>query len=98
MNDERTPRTFKDEEYEDAPRTEQREKAPKKPKLVPMKVDNCSRVNVRTDPDMDSDILRTIDRGTVVYTDPTFRDESFVSVKLDGNVTGFIKKDFLTAI
>ena len=97
MTDERNPRTV-EEEYDQAPRVEQKERPSKKAKLVPMRVENCARVNVRTEPNMDAGVLKTLDRGVVVYTDPSFHDDSFVSVKLDGNVTGFIKKDFLTAI
>lgn len=95
MNEEKMYRT---DEPEVSERPVERDKAPKKLKPIAMKVDNCSRVNMRVEADPDAEIVKTIDRGTVVYVDPSFKDESFVAVKEDSVVVGYIKKDFLSAV
>lgn len=94
MSEEKLNRPMEDEERP----IERDTRVPKKLKLVPMRVDNCSRVNMRAEADPDADIVKTIDRGTVVYTDPSFKDEHFAAVKESGEVVGYIKKNFLAVI
>lgn len=52
-------------------------------KAKSMKVDNCSKLNVRAEPAADAEVLGTLDRGTIVKVDPTFKDETFAKVKAD---------------
>lgn len=95
MNEEMKNRPMEDD---DRPVERDKGQAPKKIKLVPMRVDNCSRVNMRAEADADAEVVKTVDRGTVVYTDPSFKDEYFAAVKESGEVVGYIKKDFLSAV
>lgn len=93
MNEEKITRPMDEDD-----RPVERDRAPKKMRLIPMKVDNCARVNMRAEPSFNASIVKTLDRDTVVHTDPSFRDEHFVAIKEAGEVVGFIKKDFLSAV
>lgn len=60
----------------------------KAPKPKTMKVENCSKLNVRAEPTNDAEILGTLNRGTLVKVDPSFKDDTFAKVRAD-----FIKDD-----
>lgn len=97
MNDERF---VSSEETVDEGRTGREGRPTKKVKYNPMKVDKCSKVNVRAEADTDStvEILTTLNRGTVVQVDPSFKDSDFYMVKLSGGLTGYVRKDYLVEL
>jgi hypothetical protein len=57
-------------------------------------VTNCSVLNVRKIPNPVSEILFTIERGTLVKIDIQGSTESYYRVMIQG-VEGFCKKDFI---
>ena len=96
MNEEKNTQVMETEVREERP--VERDKTSKKLKPIAMRVDKCSRVNMRAEADADATVVKTIDRGTLVYVDPSFKNEHFLAVKEDGSVVGYIKKDFLVAV
>lgn len=74
------------------------QRGPRKPKLESMRVDNCARVNVRTEPSTDGEVITTIDRGTVVKVDPTRDTPDFSAVVLNGTKTGYVMKTYLVKV
>lgn len=72
--------------YETEPTSERKPaegRAARALKLKSMKVDNCSKLNVRAEPTTDSEILGTLNRGVIVKVDPSFKDDTFAKVKVD---------------
>lgn len=70
----------------------------KVPKARSMRVDNCARVNVRDEASSDGEVVDTLDRGTLVKVDPTFKDEKFAKVRYGEDGEGYIMKQFLAEV
>lgn len=60
------------------------------------KVANCKKLNVRTEPNTNADVIVVIDEGTEVEVDDTFVNSEFYKVSIDANfVSGYCMKKFI---
>ena len=60
------------------------------------KVANCTKLNVRTKPNANADVIVVIDEGTEVEVDDTFVNSEFYKVSIDANfVSGYCMKKFI---
>lgn len=99
MNEEKTEHVIEQPEVRPERRPEQPPvRQPRTPKPKTMRVDNCARVNVRGEANTDSDPVATLDRGTLVKVDLTFKDEKFAKVHYGEDGNGFIMKQFLAEV
>lgn len=55
---------------------------------------NCSRLNVRTEPDMKADVVAIIDAGTRLTYEPTDSDDWYKICTVVG-IKGFCKAEFV---
>lgn len=62
------------------------------------KVVNCPALNVRSSATVNSIILKTISKGTIVECDKNYKDEEWDHVMVDICTEGFCMKKFLTPI
>lgn len=75
---------------------EKRDQRPvRKPKMITMKVTNASRVNVREDADVDSDVVTILNKDAIVKVDPAFEHPKFFKVRIGNDTQGFIMKEYL---
>ena len=60
------------------------------------KVANCKKLNVRTEPNANADVIVVINEGTEVEVDDTFVNTDFYKVSIDANfVSGYCMKKFI---
>lgn len=57
-------------------------------------VANCTKLNVRNNPNANADIITAIDKGVEVEIDETFNNKEFYKVAA-GSVNGFCMKKFI---
>ena len=63
-------------------------------------VSNCEKLNIRTTPDKNSEILIVVDKGTKVEVNEKLSNDEFYSIKAycpnDITIIGYAMKDFIT--
>lgn len=81
------------------------ENAPKKPKPQKPKVKdkqvkivNCSKLNVRSEPDKDAKIVYIINNGDVMFVDAKDNKKGWLSVYNEAGIAGYIISKFAKEI
>lgn len=65
-------------------------------KLLTMRVINCSRLNVRKDPSLLSEILAQLDKGShVTITDKSLPESGWYKIVTQNGIEGYCVREFL---
>lgn len=62
------------------------------------KVVGCERLNVRAEPNIDSEVICVISQGTEIMLDNENSSEEFFKVYTPAGLEGFCMKDFISVL
>lgn len=63
-----------------------------------VEITGAAKVNLRSEPRPGAPVLEVLDKGTVLKTDNTFHNDSFVKVITRRGRLGYVAKDFVTYV
>lgn len=70
------------------------EEVPQKPATIGI-VQLCNRLNVRTSPDKDSEVLCIIRKDEEVMVEPVFKHDHWYSIYTSAGIGGYCMKEFI---
>lgn len=58
-------------------------------------VSNCKKLNVRVEPNIESEILCVVDAGDRLMIDPANSDEAWLNVFINAGIEGYCMKEYI---
>lgn len=58
-------------------------------------VSNCKKLNIRVEPNIESEILCVVDAGDRLMIDPANSDEGWLNVFINAGIEGFCMKEYV---